>query len=371
MRSDIKVALVHDWLTGMRGGERVLEQLCVLFPDADLYTLFHEPGSTSPRIETRRVFSSPLDRPALRSHYRRYLPLFPWAIRRLRAEDYDLIVSTHHAVAKAIPHPPEIPHLCYCFTPMRYIWDQADAYLGRGWKRAVATPLVAYLRHFDRRTSRRNQVTRFVGISRVVNERIRRHYDRDAGLVYPPVSCERFEPGEPEDFYLLVGGFVPYKREDVAVEAFRDGDRRLLVAGDGPTRREVMARAPQNVEWIGRVSDEELAGLYRRCRALIYPQEEDFGIVPLEAQASGRPVIAFGRGGATETVVPLGNPENSSPTGVWFPEQTSASLREALSAFEANADDFSASAIRRHAETFDAAVFRREMLAEVTALLSG
>jgi len=368
MRSDIKVALVHDWLTGMRGGERVLEQLCALFSDADLYTLFHEPGSTSPRIEARRVFASPLDRPALREHYRRYLPLFPWAIRRLRAENYDLIVSTHHAVAKAIPHPPEIPHLCYCFTPMRYIWDQADAYLGRGWKRVLASPLVAYLRNFDRRTSRRDQVTRFVGISRVVNERIRRHYDREAGLVYPPVSCERFSLGEAEDFYLLVGGFVPYKREDVAVQAFRGVDRRLLVAGDGPTRREVMAKAPKNVEWIGRVSDDELAGLYRRCRALIYPQEEDFGIVPLEAQASGRPVIAFGRGGATETVVPLSDDESADPTGVWFPEQTPASLRAALFVFEARADRFLPSAIRRHAEAFDDAVFRREMLAEVAGL---
>jgi glycosyltransferase involved in cell wall biosynthesis len=376
----MRVALVHDWLTGMRGGERVLDEICGMFPDADLFTLFHVPGSTSARIEARRIVASPLSRlPGAARHYRKLLPLHPWAIERFDLRGYDLVLSTSHAVAKGVRAPRGAVHVCYCFTPMRYVWDQADAYLGRGLRRALATPLVAYLRAFDRRTSTPDRVQRFVAISHCVADRIRRHYGREASIVFPPVDVERLRPdpallagGAPDEAYLLVGGFVPYKREDVAIEAFRRLGRPLLVAGDGPTRADLEAGAPPNVRFLGRVSDDALAGLYARCRALVYPQDEDFGIVAVEAQACGRPVIALGRGGAIDTVKPLGEGGPGAATGLFFREQTPEALAEAVLRFEAAeaTGAFVPAAIRAHAEGFGPARFRRELGREIDAALS-
>jgi len=371
----VRVALVHDWLTGMRGGERVLQEVVQHFPDADLYTLVHVPGSTSPEIDALRIRASPLSRlPGVDRHYRKLLPLFPWAARRLHLEDYDLVLSIHHAVAKGVRIARGTPHLCYCLTPMRYIWDQIDSYLGQGLRRRLAQPLVAQLRDFDRRTSGREHVTRFAAISHTVAARIERHYARRADVIHPPVDVDRIRPnGLPaDDFYLLVGGFVPYKREDLAIEAFRRLGRRLVVAGDGPTRDRLAASAPANVEFLGRVSDGELAGLYARCRALVYPQEEDFGIIAVEAQAAGRPVIAFGRGGAAETVVPLQEGTGAEPgpaTGIWFGEQAPAALARAVERFERLEARFDSGAIRSWAEHFGPERFRRELQAQVARTL--
>jgi glycosyltransferase involved in cell wall biosynthesis len=362
------VALVHDWLTGLRGGERVLHEHAALFPDADLYTLFHVPGSTTARIESLRIHASALSGlPGMRQHYRKLLPLYPWAIERFRLEGYDLVLSSSHAVAKGIRAPQDATHVCCCFTPMRYIWDQADAYLGRGLRRAVGSPLVGLLRAWDVRSSRVDRVGRFVAISETVARRIRDHYGRSAQVIYPPVDVDRFRvrPEAVEDWYLLVGGFVPYKREELVLEAFRDLDARLLVAGDGPGRAVLQDRAPANVRFLGRVSDEELQDLYSRCRALIYPQEEDFGIVPIEAQAAGRPVIAFGSGGATETVLPLGESRDRSPTGLWFSPQTPAALAEAVRRFEGTASEFEPAATRAHAERFAVPRYHRELRAAI------
>jgi glycosyltransferase involved in cell wall biosynthesis len=359
----------------MRGGERALDELCGLFPDADLYTLVHVPGSTSPRIEERRIFTSPLSRiPGAARHYRKLLPLFPWAIQHFRLEHYDLVLSSSHAVAKGIRAPLGAVHLCYCFTPMRYVWDQVDAYLGQGLRRAVARPLVSYLRSFDVRTSTPSRVQRFAAISQCVADRIARHYRREASVVYPPVEVDRLRPdgSPPDDFYLLVGGFVPYKREDLALDAFRKLGRRLVVAGDGPTRAALAAQAPSNVSFLGRVTDAELARLYARCRALIYPQEEDFGIVAVEAQACGRPVIALGRGGALETVVPLCSepPATAPATGLHFAPQTAEALVAAVRRFEAESHAFDSQAIRSHAERFSPARFRTGIGQEVELALA-
>jgi glycosyltransferase involved in cell wall biosynthesis len=370
--SRLRVALVHDWVTGLRGGERVLDELAGLFPSADLFTLFYRPGTTTDRIDHLRVQSSVLDQlPDAAPPRRSLLPLFPWAIERFDLRGYDVVISTSHAVAKGVRVPPGTAHLCYCFTPMRYIWEHADVYIGRGLRRAVATPLLGYLRRFDRRTATVDRVTRFCAISQTVSGRIRRHYGRDSNVVYPPVATEWITPNEmpPDDYYLMVAAFVPYKREEIAIEAFRRMGARLLVVGDGRARARMTARAGHNTEFVGRVSDEELAELYAGCRALVFPSEEDFGIVPVEAQAAGRPVIAYGAGGATETVIRWSATDQDprGPTGVLFYRQTADALIDAVRHFERIESDFDPVWIRANAERFDSAEFRKAIVQEVAA----
>lgn len=369
----MRVALVHDWLTGMRGGERVLLQLARRYPDADLHTLVHVPGRSADEIDALRVHASPLSRlPFARHYYRALLPLFPWAIERFDLEGYDLVLSTHHSVAKGIRTAPGTPHLCYCFTPMRYVWDQADQYLGSGLRRRVSEPLASSLRRFDRRTAAPDRVTRFVAISTTVQGRIQRHYGRSADVVFPPVDVDLFRPdgAAPDDYYLMVGAFVPYKQEALAIDAFARLGRRLLVVGDGPARRRLERHSPGNVEFLGHVSDVELGGLYARCRALVHPQEEDFGIIAVEAQATGRPVIAFGRGGVTDTVVPLGSPGDAAPTGLFFESQQVDDLIAAVLHFEKNEGVFDALAIRKHAEQFAPERFFRDLEHQIALTLN-
>jgi glycosyltransferase involved in cell wall biosynthesis len=382
----LRTAIVHDWLTGMRGGERCLERILGLFPEADLFTLFHVEGATSAEIEARNIRVSGLSRlPGAARHYRKALPLFPAAISAFDLSGYDLVISSSHAVAKGVRSAPEQPHLCYCYTPMRYVWDQADAYLGRGARRALSAPLAAYLRRFDLRTSTPERVTRFVAISHCVAARIARHYGREAAVVHPPVELDRFTLGPPlaerDDFYLLVGGFVPYKREELALEAFASGplaSRRLVVVGDGPRRSQLERSAPPNADFRGRVSDEELADLLSGARALLHPQEEDFGITALEAQACGTPVIAYGAGGALDTVNPLvGGGEGRaavqprSPTGLYFSEPSGASLTSAVERFEKSISAFEPAAIREWAERFSPARFEAALRAEIDRMLAG
>jgi len=391
----LKIALVHDWLTGYRGGERVLHHLVQRFPRADLYTLFHDPGSVTREIENRRITTSILDRlPRSHLHYRKLLPLFPWAIRRFDFAGYDLVISTSHAVAKSIRVPRQIPHLDYCFTPMRYIWDQVDAYLGRGPARWLATPAIHALRRFDVRTSGPSSVDRFVAISSEVADRIRRHYGRKANVVAPPVELSWIEPAsEPaEDFYLHVAGFVPYKRDSLVIDTFRRLERRLIVVGDGPGRAALERRATPNVAFTGRIDDASLADLYRRARALIQPQHEDFGLVAVEAQAAGRPVIAFGEGGARDTVRPLldeasdaldqnvvpslredsagdAPPWAVGPTGIFFHEPTTEALAIAIERFEKAEGCFDSKQIRSWAERFSPDRFDRAFDREIAAVI--
>jgi glycosyltransferase involved in cell wall biosynthesis len=382
----LKIALVHDWLTGYRGGEHVLHHIAKRFPDADLFTLFHTRGSVTPEIENRKIFTSALDRfPGKSAHYRKLLPLFPLAIRQFDLRGYDLILSTSHAVAKSIRVPAGTRHLDYCFTPMRYIWDQADAYLGRGPRRWLAQPALAALRRFDVGTADARSVTRFVAISTEIQDRIQRHYGREANVVAPPVDISWIDCAteSADDFYLLVGGFVPYKRDALVIETFGRSNRRLVVAGDGPNRRALEARATSNVEFVGRIADSELAKLYRRARALIYPQREDFGLVAVEAQAAGRPVIAFGAGGALDTVRPLletpdysphysnhTDPGDATPTGIFFREATPTALAQAIERFEKSEAHFKPDGIRRWATRFSPQRFDEAFDREIAATMS-
>jgi glycosyltransferase involved in cell wall biosynthesis len=367
-----RVALVHDWLTGMRGGERCLEVFAELFPDADLYTLLHVPGSVSPTIERRRIVTSFIQRlPQAERRYRHYLPLFPAAVRAFDLRGYDLVLSSSHAVAKGVRVPAGALHVCYCFTPMRYVWDLYDDYFGPRSglaARLVMPPVAAWLRRWDRRTAA--GVHHFVAISRFVADRIRRAYGREADVIYPPVDVSRFRVDEtPGQFYLVVSALTPYKRVDLAVEACNRLGRKLLVVGSGPEERRLRALAGPTVELLGWRDDAQIAELYARCRALLFPPLEDFGITPLEAMAAGRPVIAFGEGGARETVVPPG--EGEPPTGLFFARQTVDDLSDAIQRFEASAHQFEPKALRRRAEAFDRPVFRDRVRAYLRERMEG
>ena len=360
----MKVALVHDWLTGMRGGERCLEVFCELFPSADLYTLLHVPGSVSPVIERRRLVTSFLQRlPQVERRYRHYLPLFPAAVRTFDLAGYDLVLSSSHAVAKSVRVPAGSLHVCYCFTPMRYVWDLYDDYFGPragAAARLVMPPVAAWLRRWDRATA--SGVHHFVAISRFIADRIRRAYGRDSDVIYPPVDVSRFRiEDSPGELYLVVSALTPYKRVDLAVEACNRLGRRLAVVGTGPEEARLRALAGPTVELLGSRDDAAVADLYARCRALLFPPLEDFGITPLEAMAPGRPVIAFSQGGAWETVVPPGAGE--APTGLFFERQTVESLVEAIRRLESGAVAFDAKALRRRAEAFDRPLFKERMLA--------
>lgn len=364
----MRVALVHDWLTGTRGGERVLEALVGLFPDGEIFTLVHVPGSVPPAIEARPIQTSFLQRlPGAGRWYRYGLPLFPRAVESLDLSGFDLVVSSSHAVAKGARPSAGRPHLCYCHTPMRYVWDAYSDYFGPGrapaWVRLAAPHVARRLRRWDLTTA--DRVDRFVANSEHVRRRIQRCYGREAAVVHPPVDLDRFRPGpRREDFYLVVSALVPYKRIDLAVRAFNRLERRLVVVGTGPGFSGLRRLAGRTVEVTGRLPDEEVARLMGRCRAFIMPQEEDFGITSVEAQAAGAPVIAYGRGGALETVVATG----PRPTGAFFEPQTVRALAEAVERFEGLA--FRAEDLEANARRFGKEAFRAGIRSQVNALLS-
>ena len=364
----MKIALVHDWLTGMRGGEKCLEVLCRRFPQARLFTLLHVPGSTSPAIERMPITPSFLQKvPGARRHYRYLLPLMPTAVQRLRVPaDVDLVVSFSHAVAKSVRPPEGVPHVCYCFTPMRYAWHRRADYFatsGRFVNRPMASVrnlLLDHIRQWDRETA--DRVTHFVAISRTIAERIAQSYGRSSRVIYPPVDTRFYSPSEQprEDWYLCVSALVPYKRIDLAIKACNRLGRKLVVIGSGPERGRLARLAGPTVEMAGWRTDEEIRDHLRRCRALLFPGNEDFGIVPVEAQACGAAVIAFGEGGATETVLAA---DDAGPgTGLFFDDQTPESLASAICRLEAEPDQFSRSLARRQAEQFSTQRFERELV---------
>lgn len=355
----MKVALVHDWLTGMRGGEKCLEVLSEIYPEADLYTLFIFEDKVSESIKRLNIKTSFLQRiPDLKRFYRYFLPLFPVAIESFDLKDYELVISISHCVAKGIIPMPDTLHLSYCLTPMRYIWDMERDYFGekKGLKRLLLSPFLNYLRLWDVSSSQR--VDKFFAISKHIQQRIKKYYRRDSTLIYPPVDCDFFTPPPDsfqDDFFLMVTALTPYKRVDLAIEAFNRLGRRLIIIGDGQLYTSLKKRAKKNIELLGWLKAEDVREYYRRCRALIFPGEEDFGIVPLEAQACGRPVIAYGRGGVLESVIPY--PQKGA-TGIFFTSLTLESIIEAVSFFEGVANHFNQEEIRKNALRFDKKRFR-------------
>ena len=347
----------------MRGGERVLEILCDLYPEADLYTLLHAKERLSKRIEGMRIKTSFVQRfPGVSKYYRSYLSFFPAAIEHFDLRGYDLIISSSHCVAKGILPMPEALHISYCYTPMRYVWDMQFEYFrdsGNPWKNLLISSVANYLRIWDVTSSQR--VDEFVAISRYVQRRIKKYYRRESTVIYPPVNCDFFQPSEKAqegDYFLMVTAIVPYKRVDLAVEAFNRSGRSLLVVGDGQGMKRLKKRAGKNIVFLGWQSDEKLRDYYRGCKALIFPGKEDFGIVPLEAQACGKPVIAYGEGGVLETVRPY---PQERPTGVFFESPTAESLIRAVELFEENRDQFDPQAIRENALPFDQKIFKERI----------
>lgn len=374
----MKVALVHDWLTGMRGGEKCLAVLCRRFPEAELFTLLHAPGRTAPAIERMRITTSFLQHlPGISRHYRYWLPLMPRAIESLRIPaDADLVVSFSHAVSKSIQPPPGVPHVCYCFTPMRYAWQLRRDYFstGRGGLRSVGfsaarETLLDRIRRWDRATS--DRVTHYIAISETIAGRIAACYGRESTVIYPPVDTDFYTPAPVarDEFYLCVSALAPYKKIDLAIAACRKLGRRLVVIGAGPERRRLARMAGSGVELLGWRSDDDIRDYLRRCRALLFPGQEDFGIVPVEAQACGTPVIAYAAGGATETVLAAG--ERSAGTGVFFAEQTAEALADAMVWLESHAWQCSAALARQQALRFDAQRYERELLGYLEQVIGG
>jgi glycosyltransferase involved in cell wall biosynthesis len=352
----LRIALVHDWLTGMRGGEKCLEVMCELFPDAPIYTLLHVKGAMSPLIESKTIHTSFLQRfPFVEQKYRMYLPLFPFAIEAFDFSDYDLLLSTSHCVAKGAKPRGDALHLCYCFTPMRYVYEMYDEYFGKGqagMATRMAMKIVApLLRAWDKKTA--DRVHHFVAISEHVRQRIYRHYGRDAEVIFPPVDTAKFQASRRDKgYYLIVSALVPYKKVDLAVKAFNKIGKRLIIVGKGPDEEKLRYLAKPNVEFLGWKSDDELALLYAGCTALVFPGEEDFGIVPLEAMASGKAVIAYGKGGALETV-------QDGLSGVFFYEQTVEALEIAVS--KAEQMQFDVENVRNRALRFSRSIYKDAM----------
>jgi len=354
-----RVALVHDWLTGMRGGEKVLEALCELYPHAPVFTMVHVPGTESPVIARHRIRASPLSRlPGVARYYRHLLPLFPAAAETFDLDAFDLVLSSSHCAVKSAVRPGRAVHLSYCHTPMRYVWDQREAYFGpRRLGRAGAAalrPVLAWLARWDAGTASR--VDRYLANSQHVARRIARYYNRRADVVHPPVDTGFYRPdGRPAgDFALAVSALAPYKRLDIAVDACRLAGVTLRVVGWGPEEARLKAASGGSVELLGTRSDEEIRELYRASGVVLLPGEEDFGIVPLEAQACGRPVVAAAAGGALETVV-------DGVTGVLVEPGSAEAMAEGIR--RALGARFDPATLRQHAEAFGRERFKARVAA--------
>jgi glycosyltransferase involved in cell wall biosynthesis len=359
----MKIAIVHDYLNQAGGAERVVGTLHTMFPNAPIFTTILDRASLWDVLRDADIRTSWMQKlPLLKRHFKAYLLFYPGAIERFDLREYDLVISSSSAFGKAAITRRDAVHVCYCHTPMRFVWDY-ERYMEReqygSSVRAVLVPVLKRFRSWDVKTSVRP--TQYVANSTVVADRIRRFYGRESIIVPPPVAVQRFTPVEnPEDFYLIVSRLNPYKRVDLVVKAFNDLGRPLVIIGDGPDRATLEGLAKPNIKFLGRLPDPEVAQYYARCRALLFPGDEDFGIVPLEANAAGRPVLAYKAGGALDTVV-------DGKTGIFFSELTPESLTEAVLRSESTAWD--SSAIRRHAEDFAEPHFRERFMRVVETVV--
>jgi len=364
----VKLAIVHDWLTGMRGGEKVLDAVCRRFPDAELFTLVHVRGSVSPAIERLTTHTSFVQHlPLVERLYRAYLPLFPAAVEQFDLDDFDFVLSISHCAVKSVIRPRRARHLCYCLTPMRYAWDQFDAYFGVDRAGTIGSAVMRqamnWMAKWDRETAGR--ADRYVAISHYVAGRIRRYYNRDATVIYPPVDTTFFTPatvtnGTP--YALVVSALVPYKRIDVAIEAAKLAGVPLTIVGDGPERTRLERAAGPEATFLGRQSDDAIRDLYRGAAVTLLPGEEDFGIVPVEAQACGTPVVALARGGATETVI-------DGKTGILVEDLSAPAFADGIS--RAMSASFDRAAIRHNAERFSRERFVDELSGAIASLAEG
>ncbi|MDD5354417.1 MAG: glycosyltransferase [bacterium] len=360
---ELKIAIVHDYLNQYGGAERVVEALHELYPEAPIYTAIYLPEQMPDSFRKMDIHTSFMQKfPWLKKHFKKYLVFYPWAIESFDFTGYDLILSSSSAWAKGVKHAPKILHVCYCYTPMRWVWSY-EKYVEREhippWAELGLKRCIHYLKRWDLRTN--NRVDKFIAISNLIRDRIKRCYGLDSAVIYPPVETARFKIAlRLKDYFLLVSRLNPYKRVDIVVEAFNQLGLPLVIIGEGPDKKNLQQMARSNIQFLGRVSDEVISEHCSQCQAFIFPGEEDFGIAPVEAMAAGRPVIAFAAGGALETVV-------DGQTGVFFSEQTPASLIKAVEQFRQL--KFNPDIIRAQALKFDKEIFKKSIKAYIDGFL--
>lgn len=361
----LKIAIIHDWLVSMRGGEKIVENLCEMFPGCDIYTLLYRPGSVSPVIETHKIYTSFVNQlPFKNTKYRYYLPLFPTAIEKFNIKPYDLIISSSHCVAKGIIPSPDTLHVSYIHTPMRYVWDMYHDYFEKDNTNLLIRKLIPffanYLRMWD--VASANRVDWFIANSQHVANRIKKYYGRESTIIHPPVEIDLFSVNKKNDnYYLIVSALVPYKRVDLAIQAFNEMKKPLLIVGEGPSLKRLQSLAGPTIQFIKWQPLTKLSKYYEGCKALIFPGEEDFGIAPVEAQLCGKPVIALGKGGALETIIGFDDQNEKKCTGIFFYDQSVESLIHAVTKFENI--EWDTSFIHSNAKKFSKDRFKSEMMA--------
>lgn len=357
----MKVAIVHYWFITRRGGEKVVESLLKIFPDADIYTLFYDEEKYGNTLKEHKIYVSSFNNKLIRKHYQKLFPIYPLAVKSLKLkDDYDLIISSESGPAKGIVIPNNIPHLCYIHSPMRYCWGYTDEYLKvlpKGLK-GITAYFFERLRKWDETTI--NNVTHYIANSENVADRVKRFYNRDSVVIPPPISLELFnrkiKKNKIRQTYLSFGAITPYKRIDLLIDTFNDTGENLVIVGDGSEKMKLMKKAKSNIKFTGTLSWDKIEEILKDAKALIFPGEEDFGMIPLEIMAYGIPVIAFKKGGALETVIENRN-NIAESTGIFFEEQTENSLKNALLFYERHESEFCEEFIVNHARSFGEDVF--------------
>ena len=350
----MKIAIVHYWLISWRGGEKVLEQLLELYPDADLYTHVFDPDLTNKKLPNKKIHTSFINRlPNSQNWYQKYMPLMPFALDQLDLTDYDLVISSESGPAKNIVTSPDSLHICYCHSPMRYVWDMYHLYKNKAGfiTRLIMPALIHYLKIVDRLSA--DRVDYFISNSKFISKRIEKCYRRDSTVIYPPIAIEDFNfSEEKDDYYLYLGQLTTYKNVDLLIETFNQNNKKLIIIGEGELEASIRKTAQANIRILGKQPFSTVKEHLQNAQALIFPGIEDFGIVPIEALASGTPVIAYAKGGALETIT-------NKITGIYFYDQNIASLNKAINIFEQSTFDHSV--LRKSAERFSEERFKNEI----------